>query len=323
MIKNKRVLITGCTGFIGANLARELLKLGAEVHILARATSNKWRIGDILGYVRESYVDLLDCEKLEKIVFNMKPEIVLHTATYGGYPFQKDVSQVIQTNIMGTVNLVNACSKVGFDIFVNTGSSSEYGIKDSPMRETDLLEPNNDYGVSKASATLFCQAKAKSERLPIVTLRLFSPYGYYEEPTRLIPSVIVACLRGENPKVSSPDPVRDFIFIEDVINIYMRVIKTSDIDGEIFNIGYGKQQSVGGVVNKIVGLIGNNVRPEWGNVPKRANEPNVWQADITKAKDVLKWEPKYSLEKGLHKTVKWFVENMALYEGIIDQEVKL
>lgn len=312
-MKGKRILITGATGFIGANLVREFLKRGSDVYIFTRTTSNKWRVNNILNEIHEYCVDLLNYEKLEGVILDIRPEIIFHTAVYGGYPFQKDVNKIIQTSVIGTTNLVNACSKIEFDVFINTGTSSEYGLKNSSMSETDLLEPNSNYGAAKASATLFCQAKARSEKLPIVTLRLFSPYGYYEEPIRLIPSVIISCLTGKNPKVSSPEPVRDFIFIEDVMDAYIRVIESSDTDGEIFNIGYGKQQSVGEVVNKIVELTGNNVRPEWGNVPKRANEPNVWQANITKAKNVLKWEPKYSLDEGLSKTLRWFERNIELY----------
>ncbi len=315
MIKNKRVLITGSTGFIGANLTREFLKLGLEVYIFTRVTSNKWRLRDILKDVKEYCVDLSDGERLEKIILDIKPKIILHTTVYGGYPFQKNTDKIMQTNIVGTVNILSACSRVGFDIFVNTGSSSEYGPKHSPMRETDLLEPNNDYGVSKASTTLFCQMKAKSEKLPVVTLRLFSPYGYYEEPRRLIPSVIVACLRGENPKLSSPDPVRDFIFIEDVVDAYLKIVENNDkVKGEIFNIGSGNQHSVEEIVNKIIELTGNKVKPEWGNVSNPRIEPKIWQADISKANDVLKWTLKCGLEEGLSKTVKWFKENMTLYD---------
>ena len=312
-IKGRKVLITGSTGFIGANLVRRFLEIGAEVHILTRTTSNKWRIDNALKDVNEYYVDLLNYEKLESIILDIAPEIIFHTAIYGSYPFQKDIKKIIESNFIGTVNLVNACKKVDFELLVNTGSSSEYGIKSGPMTEEDVLEPVNDYGVSKAAATLYCQAVARGEKIPVVTLRLFSPYGYYEEPIRLIPSIIISCLKGRNPEVSSPNSVRDYIFVEDVIDAYMQVIETSDIGGEIFNIGYGEQHSVGEVVNKIVELTGNNVWPEWGSVPKRANEPNVWQADVTKAKDILKWKPKYSLERGLAKTVKWFMENMILY----------
>lgn len=313
-LKNKRILITGATGFIGANLTKRCIEIGTDVYIFSRDTSNKWRIKDILKDVKNFCVDLLDYENLEKFILRIKPEIIFHTATYGGYPFQKEENKIIQTNIIGTMNLVSACSKVGFDVFVNTGSSSEYGIKSNPMNENDILEPINDYGVAKASATLFCQMKAKTENLPIVTLRLFSPYGYYEEKTRLIPSVIISCLENKIPKLSSPKSVRDFVFIEDVIDSYFKVVKNK-IAGEIFNIGYGKQHSVGEVVNEIVKLTDSKISPHWETVVNPRIEPKVWQADISKAKKILKWEPKYDLEQGLEKTIGWFRKNLILYRS--------
>jgi nucleoside-diphosphate-sugar epimerase len=307
-------LITGATGFIGANLARRLIKEDAEVHILTRKQSNRWRLQDILQKVQEHQVDLRDYERLFKVVQATRPKFIFHCTTYGGYPFQREENKIIETNILGTINLLKALSDIDYRYFVNTGSSSEYGIKSKPMSEEDLLEPISAYGVSKAAITLFCQAMATREKRPIVTLRLFSPYGPYEEATRLIPTVIISCLRDKSLRLSSPQGLRDFNFVEDVVDAYLKVIETPNIAGEIFNIGCGEQHSVGEVVNKIVELIGNKVRPEWGSVPKRAIEPNVWQADITKAKNVLKWKPKYSLEKGLAKTIKWFMENMNLYE---------
>jgi len=322
VLKRKRVLISGATGFIGANLVRRCLEAEAQVYIITRISSDKWRIENILKDVNEYGVDLSDYERTKTVVSKIKPEIIFHTATYGGYSYQKDIDNIIQTNIMGTINLLNACSRIGFDIFVNTGSSSEYGIKSEPVNEVDLLEPDNSYGVAKASATLFCQVKARSEKLPIVTLRLFSPYGYYEKATRLVSSVITSCLRGKNPKVSSPKSVRDFVFIEDVLDAYVKVVNISSIEGEIFNIGYSRQYSVGEIVNKIIDLTGGRVSPEWGSVPRRANEPAVWQADISKARNILEWKPKNTLEKGLNKTIKWFEENFFLYKEVVNQEFK-
>ncbi len=322
MINSKTILITGATGFIGSYLTHRLISEDCDLHIITREQSNTWRIKNILNRVTIHNVDLINADSLEKLVKRIKPEIIFHTATYGGYPFQKDVNKVIQANIIGTVNLVNVCLKVGFNIFVNTGSSSEYGVKSKPMNETDLLEPNDNYGVAKASATLFCQAKARSEKLPIVTLRLFSPYGYYEELTRLVPSVIISCLTGKNPKVSFPEAVRDFIFIEDVLDAYVKAANVPNIGGEIFNIGYGKQHSVGEVVNEIIKLTGGKVNPEWGSIPKRTNEATVWQADISKARNILKWGPRYNLEEGLNETVKWFKGNFPLYKEVISQEAK-
>ncbi|MFH1905716.1 MAG: NAD-dependent epimerase/dehydratase family protein [bacterium] len=315
MIKNKKVLISGATGFIGANLVRRCVNDGAKVYIFTRPTSDKWRINDLTSSVNQYCVDLLDYEKLEKIILDIKPEIIFHTAVYGGYPFQRDADRIIQTNIMGTINLVNACSKVGFDVFVNTGTSSEYGLKHNPMKESDLLEPRNDYGVSKASATLFCQTKARSEKLPIATLRLFSPYGYYEEAKRLVSSVIISCLIEKSPKVSSSKSVRDFVFIEDVMDAYIKTAESKDkVAGQIFNIGFGKQHSVRKIVDEIIRVTGNNVKPELGKTPKRSNEPNVWQADISKAKKELGWQPKYNLDQGLERTINWFKNNIGLYE---------
>ena len=306
MVHGKIVLITGATGFIGSCLAHRLVKRNYNIHIIKREYSNIWRIKDIIYRITTHNVDLVDTINLEKVVKDIKPNIILHMATYGGYPFQKNIRKIIGSNIFGTINLVNACSKVGFDIFINTGSSSEYGLKSKPMVETDLLEPISDYAVAKASATLFCQAKARREGLPIATLRLFSPYGYYEEPTRLIPSVIKSCLEGRNPKVSSSSYVRDFIFIKDVVNAYMKAIKTPHIGGQIFNIGYGLQHSLGDVLTKIIKLTRSKVKPEWGSSPKRPNEPSMWQADITKATNILNWKPRYSLEEGLKKTINWY-----------------
>lgn len=315
MVSNEKILITGATGFIGANLARAFLREGAKVYVFIRRTSNKWRIKDILGDITEYYVDLTHREEVEKIVSHIQPEIIFHTGAYGGYPSQYDYKKIYEANLIGTINLINACSKIGFKIFINTGSSSEYGVKKLPMKENDTLEPISDYGISKALATLFCQMKAKSDRLPITTFRLFSPYGYYEEATRLIPSVILSCLRGKSPEVSSPCAVRDFIFIEDVIDVYLRVVANKDkIAGEIFNIGYGVQYSVKEVVNEIIQLTGNIVKPVYNSVFNPRIEPEIWQADISKARNVLGWVPKYDLKMGLSKSISWFAENMILYQ---------
>lgn len=319
MFKNKKILITGATGFIGANLTRYFLKRGADVAIFTRKTSNKWRIKDILPHIREYNVDLFNSDGLNRIMQKIKPQIIFHTAVYGGYPFQVESEKMLAVNFYGTVNLINTCKNINYELFVNTGSSSEYGGKLHSMKENDMLEPITDYGVSKAAATLYVHAVAKRQNLPVVTLRLFSPYGYYEEPTRLIPSVIISCLKGKSPKLSSPDCVRDFIFIEDVLEFYARVVKNKDkIKGEIFNLGSGEECSVGNIVTRIIKLTGNKTRPEWGSIKNRRYEPPRWRADIAKAKKLLNWQPQYDVSYGLEKTVDWFKKNISLYENELE-----
>jgi nucleoside-diphosphate-sugar epimerase len=312
-LEGKKVLITGSTGFIGANLARRCLKSGSDVYIMSRSTSDRWRIKDILAKVKDYKADLSDYERLETVLQKIRPDIVYHTAVYGGNSAQKDFRMIVESNLIGTANLINACKKVDLELFVNTGSSSEYGVKAAPMREDEPLGPVNDYGFSKAAATLYCQAAARNEGLPIVTLRLFSPYGSYEGPNRLISSAILACLRGENPRVSSLSFVRDFVFINDVLDAYLKVVEAPNVSEKIFNIGSGEQHSVGDVVDTVIKLTGKEVIPVIGAPQRWKSEPAMWQADISRARKHLGWSPRHNLEQGLTATIEWFQENKALY----------
>lgn len=313
-LRNKTILITGATGFIGSNLARHLVQIGCNVHIVTREKSNKWRIQDILRLIEEHNCDLTDRDQVNGLVTDIRPDIVYHLATYGSYPsFQQDLGTMVETNIEGTTNLITALSKTKYEVFVNSGSSSEYGLRTEPMVETDLLEPINHYGTSKASASLFAQVFAKSFGQPIVTLRLFSVYGYYEEPTRLIPTVITSCLRGKDLNLTKGKQARDFIFIEDVIDAYLKASTSPRACGEIINIGSGTQHTVKEVVLKILELCGNPIKAHWGALPYRSGETSNWVADNLKAKRLLDWEPQYDLDQGLLKTIEWFNENLHLY----------
>lgn len=308
-----KVLVTGATGFVGSCLTRRLVELKYHVHIFTRRTSNKWRIADLLGQVTEHEVDLCDAGNVEKEVSQIKPAVICHLATYGGFTTQKDTSVIIESNLIGAVNLLRACEKIGFACFINTGSSSEYGMKSEPMSESDILEPVGDYGVSKAAATLLCRSRALEKSLPIITLRLFSPYGPWDDPQRLIPYVIKSLLRGESPKLSTPKSVRDFIYIDDVLDVFLKIINTPVSGGKIYNVGSGVEFSIGEVVSMITDIIGNGPAPRWGMVNSRRPEPGSWVADISKAKTEIGWFPSTSLWAGLNKTVEWFRENLELY----------
>jgi len=314
--EKKKILITGGTGFIGSNFVYKFLELGHDVHLIVRPESNFWRIEPIKNKLRLHKVDLGNIEELEKFISNLKPEIILHFATYGAYQGrQQDNKATIDTNLLGTINLVNALSKIKFDCLIYTGSSSEYGIKNKPMKETDLLEPDNLYGITKAAATMYCQHMSKKHNLPIVTLRLFSVYGYFEGKERLIPTIIKSCLENKKLKLSSANPVRDFIFIEDIIDAYLAAIKKiQKIKGEIFNLGTSKQAKIAQVVDLVKKLTHSSIEPHYGEVIPVQTEPKTWVADISKIKKLLSWQPKYNLRKGLEKNIEWFKKNIYIYE---------
>jgi len=191
IVKDKTILITGGAGFIGANFVYTFLELGYQVHVLEMKNADLWRIKKIKNEITLHNIDLTNYKETQKTIFKIKPDIVLHFATYGAYQrFQQDINLTIDTNIKGTINLINACYKIGVECFINTGTNSEYGIKDKPMKETDLLEPDNLYAITKASATRYCQMMAQKFDFPAVIMRPFAVYGPFEEKERLIPTII-------------------------------------------------------------------------------------------------------------------------------------
>jgi len=303
-----KIAITGASGFIGANLVRYFSKKH-EVFALSR-NLDSWRLN---GY-NIIHFDIKNREEVKKQIRKIKPDIIIHCAVYGGYHFETSTKEIIETNIIGTINLIDAC-KQNTAILINTGSSAEYGIKYKPMKESDIIEPNTDYAMSKAIITnLLKQTEIKS-----ITLRLFSVYGYYEEKHRLIPYVLYSSIKNEIAYLSNKNNVRDFVFIEDINKAYEFAIKKiyKINSGETFNIGTGVQSKVIDVVKlaKARVIWSKDIRPE-------EPENRVWKADITKAKKELGWIPYYDLEKGLEKTKKWMIENINLYEDEKNEKYK-
>ncbi len=314
--KYKKVLITGGAGFIGANFVYKFLELGYKVNVIEKEGTNFWRLEKIKNKIKIDLVDLANSDKIELLIVKLKPQIILHFATYGVFQAkQQDIKETIDTNLLGTINLLNACSKIKFQCFINTGSTSEYGVKDKPMKENNLLEPNNLYGITKAASALYCQYMAKKLNLPIVTTRLSAPYGYFEEKGRLIPTVIKSCLENSELNLSSPISVRDFIFIEDIIGAYLTIIENIQrVKGEIFNIGTEIQTTIDELVNMIKKITHSSIKPKYGQIKPAQIEPKSWIADISKIKKILNWQTKYNLEKGLETDIKWFRENLHLYK---------
>ncbi|MGC9219482.1 MAG: NAD-dependent epimerase/dehydratase family protein [Athalassotoga sp.] len=312
-----RILITGSTGFVGSNILRRLVNEGNDkkIHIFIRSNSNIWRIKDIIDKVSVHVVDLTKKDEVESSIFNIKPEVIFHCAIYGGYPSQTDQDQIIKTNFIGTINLLEASMKYGFKAFMNSGSSSEYGIKSQPMEENDFPDPINVYGVAKLASTYYCRMTSIKYKLPIVTLRLFSPYGYYEESGRLIPYLITSMLQNKEIKLGSPYAVRDFIFIEDVIDAFIQSAeKIGKMEfGTILNVGSGLDTKVIQVFNVLREITGYLSDPKFDGIPRDSDKIEVWRANINKINDVLGWKPKYDLKSGLVKSVEWFRDNINLY----------
>jgi nucleoside-diphosphate-sugar epimerase len=308
------ILITGSTGFIGSNLVRQLIKKYDDIHIIIRKDSNLWRINDIIGKVNIHYVDLVEKSAVVKAVEKIKPQTIFHLAAYGAYPFQNNVEKIKSVILDGTINLIEACLKNKFKIFINTGSNSEYGFKNSPMKESDILCPNSHYAVMKAATTNYCQFIAASQKLPIVTVRPFHIYGPYEEPSRLIPKLVTKLLDNELPKLVSPNIARDMLYIDDAIDLFCSIASIKVNNGEIFNMGSGSQSTIRMIVDNTIGLIGASIIPKWNSMKPRIWDQYTWVSDMTKVKRILGWQPRYTLSEGLFRTIKWYIDNPEIHQ---------
>ena len=309
----KRAILTGGTGFVGANLARRLLREGHDVQLLLRPSHNPWRIEEIRADVGVHVVELADAEGLAELMNAVRPEWIFHLAAHGAYSSQTNLHHMVQTNIIGTINLLEACLKSGFEAFVNTGSSSEYGFKDHAPTESDPLEPNSHYAVTKASATLFCRYTAQSRGLHVPTLRLYSVYGPYEEPTRLMPTLVMHGLSGDLPPLVDPDVARDYLYVDDAVDAYLLAANTpGQSPGAVYNVGTGVQTSLREVVDVARRVMGISAEPRWGSMPRRRWDTSVWVSDNRAIRRHLGWAPRYTLEQGLRTMVDWFKDNRSL-----------
>jgi nucleoside-diphosphate-sugar epimerase len=305
----RRTLVTGATGFVGANLARRLLRDGHEVHLLVRPGHTGWRIAEIRDAVAVHEVDLLDPDATARVVGTIRPEWVFHLAAHGAYSWQRAAEPIIATNLTALVHLLEACTKTGFAAFVNTGSSSEYGYKDHAAVEDERIEPNSLYAVTKAAATHYCRHVAQRDQVAVPTLRLYSVYGPYEEPNRLMPQLIVQGRRGGYPPLVHPDVARDYVHVDDVCEAYVRAAERPGADpGAIYNVGSGVQTTLREIVAIAARVLGIAAAPPWGGMERRAWDTHTWVADIGKIARELDWRPRLSVEQGFRAMADWFAE---------------
>ena len=313
--KNKIILVTWATWFIWSNLVRKLIELWYNnINIIARNNSNFWRIDDIKDRIKISYVSLLDIENLNNLLLDIKPNIIFHLAAAWANIWRdwRWIIEIFEQNTIWTINLINACKEVWFDYFVNTWSSSEYWEKNKPITENDLLEPNNEYWISKATSSMYASYIWKKYNLPIYTFRLFAVYWYFEDKNRLIPTIMLNYTNWKSPNLTTPNSVRDYIFIDDVIKYYLNINKLSWDFWWVYNIWNWIQYSIWEIVEKIKNISKKKLNANYWAVSIKQNEPKVWLSDNNKTKKAfeIKLTP---IDEWLEKSYKWFQKNYNIY----------
>jgi len=310
-----RALVTGAAGFLGANLVRHLAAAGHDVVAVARPGGASWRLEETAADVRILELDLRDAAAVEQAVAATKPQWLFHLASHGAYSWQTDIETMIAVNIAATAALLAAARSADVQAFVNAGSSSEYGRKGHPPREDEWLEPNSFYAVTKAAGT-HLTALAAAEGLPAATLRLYSIYGPWEDPGRLIPALVREAARGQLPPLVGPETARDFVYVEDCCDALLRAAQRGAPGGPgaALNIGSGVQTRLDELVDVARRALGVTALPEWGTMEGRGWDTNVWVSDPRAARELLGWKATTGLDDGLARTAAWLRERPGLWE---------
>lgn len=299
------IVITGGSGFVGANVVRALLDRDEDVHLLLRRAARRWRLEDVHGRVEVHEADLADEKQVREAFARIRPRAVLHLATEGAYEGQADPLRIFQTNLFGTLHVLSAALECGAGLVVNVGSSSEYGFKSQPMRESDRVEPNSYYAVAKAAQTHLTALVSRRSDLPAVTLRLFSLYGPWEEPSRLIPTLIRRARSGEPLEMAAPEIARDFVYVDDAVALLTDLERLALHRGAVFNVGSGVQTSLAGVVEAVQATLGDQSEVRWNAFEARRWDTQTWVADPSAAHESLGWRATTSFPDGIARTAEW------------------
>jgi UDP-glucose 4-epimerase len=307
------IVVTGASGFVGGCTVRRLAEMGARVHAFVRPTSRLWRIDGLPGLALHA-VDIRDSDAVGRALQAIRPAAVIHLATHGAYEWQSDSERILETAVLGAFRLLRASVEAGVKVFVNAGSSSEYGYRQEPMREEARLDPSSTYAVGKAAQTHLCSLEGRRGPMSVVTFRLFSVYGPWEEPGRLFPTLLQRARLGLPLEMVSPDTARDFVYIDDIVDALVDVERLVPFSGEVFNLGTGVQSTLRDVVDAVQAVFGGLCEVRWGAMPARKWDTSRWQADVSKANRLLGWRARRSLGEGTALMARWMDDNESLYD---------
>ena len=309
------MLVTGADGFIGSHLVEALLEEGASVRAFAFYNSfNSWGWldtlpPDVLSQIEVITGDVRDPNGVRKACEGV--DVVFHLAALIAIPFSyHSPDAYVDTNIRGTLNILQACREEKVRRLVVTSTSEVYGTACVvPMNEQHPLQGQSPYSATKIGADSLADSFHRSFQLPVVIARPFNTYGPRQSARAIIPTVITQILGGfTDIHVGSLHPTRDFNYVSDVCRGFISLAKCDAAIGKVVNIGSGVEVTIGDLVTRIVKLIGREVRIVSSDERKRPPQSEVerLQCDNTLIKALTKWEPSFSFDQGLIETVEWF-----------------
>ena len=307
----KKVFITGAEGFIGSHLVEKLVKENFKVTAMVRYnfSNNIGWLNDLdnrtLRKVKIVKGDITDYAFIEDATKNA--DAILNLAALIGIPYSyKAVKSYIDTNVIGTYNILKASQKNKIKKIIHTSTSEVYGgMNKKKINEKFINYAQSPYAASKIAADQLCISFFCSYNSPVVILRPFNTFGPRQSDRAIIPTVINQLIKRKNLSLGNINTFRDINYVEDTANAYIKILKSNkNLYGEIFNVGSGNPQTI----NYLIKLLGEG---EKVYLPKRPGEPNITFANINKIKKLLNWSPKVPFEEG----VKYMLENINYWEN--------
>ena len=298
MLKVKKILITGATGFLGSHLLPALIDKGYDIIILKRSFSNTWRIQNVLSQI-ESYD--IDKVSIKKIFDENEIGGIIHLATDYGRKNNSDTIQMFKANIELPAKLLDLGCKYRIIFFINTHTfwNSKYNL----------------YSAMKNSFIEIAKYFSANFKVKFINMKIEHMYGEKDEYSKFIPFVIKNILEGKEIRATKGEQKRDFIYVNDVIDAYLKVLDNlGNLNDNFieFEIGTGNSISLRDLLSKIEEVINKkaNINIKWGAIPYKKNEIFDSKANTEKAKQYLGWTPKYDISNGLKRTINWYKKSM-------------
>lgn len=323
ILKNKNVLVTGGAGFIGSHLVEELLNEGCKVKAFVHYNSfsrNGWIDTFPKSIKKEIEIfsgDIRDGNGVKKSIKNT--DVVFHLAALIGIPYSyHSPDTYVDTNIKGTLNVLQACRDLTVSKILITSTSEVYGTaREIPIKENHPRQPQSPYSATKIGADAIAESFYRSFQLPITIVRPFNTFGPRQSARAVIPTIITQLLSGkEKINLGALHPTRDLVFVKDTVTGFVEIAKSDSTIGEDINIATQKEISIKDLANMLIEQINphaqiicesERLRPEKSEVERLLG-------DNSKISNLTNWKPKYSFDEGLKITIEWLKENLSLYK---------
>lgn len=324
---SKQVLVTGAGGFIGSHLVETLVDSGAQVRAFVRYNSRAdWGLLSMLPPEKQAQIDVVagDLRDLQAVKDAMQGiSHVFHLGALIAIPYSYvHPAEVVETNVMGTLNILLAGRDSGIERIVHTSTSEVYGTAlRVPIDETHPLQGQSPYSASKIGADKIVESFYRSYDLPVVTIRPFNTYGPRQSTRAVIPTIITQALTGTVVKLGNLEARRDLTFVTDTVRGFLLGGETPGIEGETFNLGVGEEVTIGDLAHRIIALTGGQAKIEIDPSRLRPAKSEVQRllSDNRRAQQRLNWQPKIPLDDGLRRTIAWMKEHLSRYRPDIYQ----